>query len=452
MNYERIFNNFIDKVVMEGAYATREELIMATKKMLDIIKNNKDATPEEFVELVIDDNISMLEDIRKNYPVPGYTTGIKVGNINVKLFGGNIDSFERKMPDNALFDVASITKFYTQIIAYNLIKEGLFSFNTKIKDLDDRFINVGDLTINDVLTFTTHFQTNGRINDRFNVKDALDCLYGVNVVEVGKYNYNDIGMMIIKELMERVTGLSYKALVSKYITDKLNLKETFLVVPENKLHLVTGTPNAHKGGINDSNAEALGGYSGHAGIITSNDDLIKLGEEVTNGNVIPNELLKNAYTEGAKAARGVMGNTYTAHKEGTSMGYVSTLENKRSFALQGSTRTTLTIGPHSTSTVLLNPASMSIEKALEAEAKINEQRSLKGLAPLSLVKHFNFDRDGKIEKFSLIDVRQMVPSVRTLEPMCDQNAVLILRLRFLNEVIREYDKNYSKEIIVKKSI
>jgi len=134
------------------------------------------------------------------------------------------------------------------------------------------------------------------------------------------------------------------------------------------------------------------------------------------------------------------------------MGYVSTLENKRSFALQGSTRTTLTIGPHSTSTVLLNPASMSIEKALEAEAKINEQRSLKGLAPLSLVKHFNFDRDGKIEKFSLIDVRQMVPSVRTLEPMCDQNAVLILRLRFLNEVIREYDKNYSKEIIVKKSI
>ena len=77
------------------------------------------------------DNINQLEDIRNKYPIPGYTVGVNVENINVKMYGGGLDFNGRKMPDNALFDLASITKFYTQIIAYNLIKEGYFSFSDK---------------------------------------------------------------------------------------------------------------------------------------------------------------------------------------------------------------------------------------------------------------------------------------------------------------------------------
>lgn len=64
--------------------------------------------------------------------------------------GGNIDYNGRKMSDDALFDLASITKFYTQVVLYNLINEGYFSFDDKIKELDPRFINLGNVTIRDI--------------------------------------------------------------------------------------------------------------------------------------------------------------------------------------------------------------------------------------------------------------------------------------------------------------
>lgn len=452
MNYDKILDEFIDEVKKEGTYATVEELKDVLYDTLKVIKYHKDDTPEELVDRIIDDNIKQLEEIRNNYPIPGYTVGVRVSNINVKLFGGDIDAFERKMPDNALFDVASVTKFYTQIVAYNLIKEGYFSLEDKVKDLDPRFVNVNDLTIRDVLTFTTEFKTNGRISDKVEVNEALNCLYQMEVVAKGVYNYNDLGMILMKELMENVTNKKYSELVDEYIVNKLGLLDTHLVVPKNKIELVTGSANAKLGKVNDPNALALGGYSGHAGIIASSDDLIKLGTGVASSDVIPRDMLKDAYTPGAKDIRGIMGNTYTSHEKGVDASYVDRLEPITNFAVQGSTRTQLTIGKDSTSTILLNPACMSIEQALEEEAKINEARALKGQNPLSLVKHFKFNQNGEAIEYNLIDARQMAPSGATIEKIITGNAKLALRLKFLNKVITNYDKNYKKEVNVSKGI
>lgn len=101
---------------------------------------------------------------------------------------------------------------------------------------------------------------------------------------------------------------------------------------------------------------------------------------------------------------------------------------------------------------LFDIASMSIERALEEEAKINEARALKGQNPLSLVKYFAYDRSGVLKEYNLIDARLMAPSGKTVEPITTSNAKLALRLRFLNKVIEEYDKNYTKDINISKSI
>ena len=51
MNFDKLFEEFIDEIQGEGTYASSDEVRIATKEMLDVIKNNKDATPDELVEI-----------------------------------------------------------------------------------------------------------------------------------------------------------------------------------------------------------------------------------------------------------------------------------------------------------------------------------------------------------------------------------------------------------------
>ena len=453
MNYDKILENFLDELQREGTYATREELEVAIKPMLEIIQKKPDATPEELVETVIQDDIQFLEELRTNYPIPGYTIGMQAGNINVKMLGGTMDATERKMREDALFDIASTSKFYTQIIAYNLLKEGAFTLDDKVRDLDPRFKNVGDLTMRDVLTFTTQFRTDGRLDSSRTISEAKERLYAMSVVEVGKYNYNDMGMMLTKEVMEQITGKTYQELVDYYIVDKLGLKDTHLVLPKNKIERFTGSANDAVGMVNDGSALSVGGYSGHAGVKVTSDDLISLGEGVLTGKVFPDEMLSDAYTpgitvnsDGGKANRGIMGNTYTSHEKGTEMTYISRIAPKNAFAVQGSTRTQLTMGADSISTILLNPCSMGLDRAREEEAKINAKRDKDH--QLSLIKKLTFDRDGEEVHYTVVDARQMAPSGATVERIINRNAALSLKLNFLNTVIKAYDSHYNQPVNV----
>ena len=77
------------------------------------------------------------------------------------------------------------------------------------------------------------------------------------------------------------------------------------------------------------------------------------------------------------------------------------------------------------------------------------RRAEKGQNPLQLVKRFEFDRDGKLVNYDLIDSRQLFPSVK-IEQVIKSNAEATLKLRFLNKLIKEYDKNYNHEINITK--
>lgn len=426
--------------------------------MLEIIKNNKDATPEELIEKVIEDDIVEMERLKNQYLIPGYTMGINVGNINVKYFGGSMDAFERKMKEDAMFDIASMSKMYTQVILFNLIKEGAISLEDKVFNLDFRFINLKDVTIRELSEFSVDFQTPGNITLMSNIEDAKEALYHARIAEYsdgnikrGKYFYNDFGMMILKEVMESVTGKTYPELMDEYIISKLGISHTKLIVPTEQKELLTGSPNASKGAVNDSKAIAVGGYSGHAGVFASSDDLIKFGKGIEEGTVLPKEFLSKNYTPGMKVNRGIMGNTYVATEDGIESSYIETFSPKKEFVIQGSTRTQMNIGKDATSTILLNPSSLSLERALEEEAKINERRAIEGKNPVCWVKHFQYNRDGQMEEYHLIDARQTV-NYRQVDPLTTMNAKTALRLRFLNETIKEYDRNYTKEINISKKV
>ena len=445
----KITEEFLVDYLKREPYMNREELVNILSSMELLFQNNKDKSLEEIIDLIIKDNIIEFEDIRKKYGVPGFNANIKVGSFNVKIYGGTINYLGEEMPENALFDIASMTKFYTQIIAYNLIKEGVFKREDKIIDLDPRFVNLADLTVDDILTFGTTFRTDGLIRDKKTIDEAMDTLFKTKVMEKGKWNYNDIGLIIMKEVMEKLTNLTYPELVDKYIIYPLHLTDTHVIVPKTKFSLITGTPNFKMGKINDMTANALGGYSGHAGIFASSSDVIKLLTGVRNKDIVPN--ISDAYTPGKlNDAIGVMGNVYTTNPKGLEKTFVDTFEPRDTFSIAGSTRVNAASSKDSAYTVMFNPSSMDIKEAKERMTKINEERIKKSLKPIEAVKEFEFDRNGKLIKLSLIDPRQILP-VDDVAYAVSHIAKTTLKLRYLDFLIQKYDQSIKEIKFIKNS-
>lgn len=126
MNLEKIINDFAEEYTAKSVHATKEEVQRVLEDAARIINANKDKTPEEIVAIMIDDAAKNLNSILQEHPMPGIASSLKIDNINVNMYGGNLRPDGKKLETDALFDVASITKLYTEIVAYKLIAEGAF--------------------------------------------------------------------------------------------------------------------------------------------------------------------------------------------------------------------------------------------------------------------------------------------------------------------------------------
>ena len=450
MNYEKILEDFIDEVRTDSSYKDVSELRNICVEAINIINSNHDSSFEEMIEKLIENDIERMEEVRYTSVFPGYTIGFNVGNINVKYFGGDLDSFGNSMREDALFDIASMSKMYTQVILYNLIKEGYLNRDSVISKIDPRFINLGDVTMGELMEFSIDFRTDGNITLMKELNEVKDKLYEIRVREDengqvrNRYTYTDFGMMIAKEVMENVTGKSYDKLFKEYITDKLGLKDTMLIVPVKDRCRFTGSPNTRIGHVNDPKANAMGGYSGHAGVVASSDDLIKFGKGMEDGTLLDSVGLSMANSRSKfKFNRGRFGNTYIKTSDGLKSSYIEKFSPNSEFVIEGSTRVQMNVSSKAINTTLLNPSSMSLDEALELERKYNEKR-------ISLVRHFEYNENGVLVPYHLIDSTKFIGTDIT-NPIETMNSKTSLRLRLLNKFILEY-ANYDKEIKVIKKV
>lgn len=456
MNLDKIINELADEYIARSTHASKDEVMKVLKDAESIIRKNKDATPEEIVNIIIDDCAKDLNGILQSVPTPGIMSSLQVDNINVNLHGGLIRPDGSPLTKDALFDVASITKFYTEIVAYKLINEGAFKLTDKIKELDPRFENVGDLTVSDVLKFVTTFRTDGRIEDANTRKGAEEKLFGMQVVQKGEeYNYNDMGLMLMKEVMENVTGKSYAELFEEYIAEPYGLRDTHLIVPEQKLHLVTGTPNMD-GSVNDLKANAMGGYSGHAGIRVTSDDLIKLGQainrdyELKNGLYVPNEKMK---VRSEKIGSSYVNPETYIKRDGTEvsgkeLSYFGRLAPQESIAAQGSTRVITRSsnfnGIDINSTALSNISGMTDDEMLKAIENENARRLAKD-PEATLLDHANLIKEREFDgkTFKMHDPRALMNEDRTIGNfLYKYDNEVNLKLLLLNKILKEYEHYY----------
>ena len=444
MKYLKLLDDFLDEVKEDYPYISGKEIRDICSKVVDIIYENKDLDEYEIIDLIIKDDLDFMNELFSNNVVPGYTIGINEGDINIKYFGGKIDD-KSSMTENTLFDIASMTKMYTQVILYNLMKEGYFNLDDKIYDLDHRFVNLKDVTVRELMSFTIDLTTPGNMTFMKDIDEAREALFNIKVKvdnngnEVrGKYVYTDFGLMVMSEVATKLTGKSYKELLSE-----LGLDETR--VDELDKFVITGSANQSLLAVNDPKAISLGGYSGHAGIFASSDDILKFYKMTQDGTLLdgvglrwanmPNELAKN---------RGkLFGNTFVLTEDGLKSSFVDNLSPLGSYSTQGSTRTQGVSSKTGGSVILTNPASLSLESALAFEEEFNRKRTSKGLNELPIVKEFRFNRDGLEQIYHMIDARRMID----LDNVTRMNARTNLRLRFLNNYFKEMGNEKKIDVI-----
>ena len=439
MNFQKIAEKFVDDALKQGSYASKEEILKVIYEVEPVLKENKDKSLEEIVFALLPGLLNQTKEVMANYPIPGYVMQNNTGIINVTSYGGEIDDQHHKMRKDAIFDIASISKLFTQIISYNLINEGYYQFDSMVSDLDPRYKNAMDLDIKTIMEFTFSYNIEGNINNATSVEEAQKILHTLSVKEKDNYNYIDFGMMCLKDVMEKVTGLSYEELLNKYIIEKLHLQNTFLNVPEVKKSFITGTPNAKIGKNNDLKAIKLGGYSGNAGVFSSSNDLISLVKNLyVYPNFFPKQYLSHVYTESKfskkeEYSRGIMGNACVGGGS-----FVNKLSPTNESAYQGSTRTQVNMGIQngilSASTILLNPSSMGLERAKEVEEKVNKK----------FVTEYHFEGQDYVQLASQV----VVPLPTVVKPLNEEMAKLKLKLAFLNTLVKEYEPNYNKSVNV----
>ena len=458
--YDKILNEFLADIKKNYSYYSNHlsEIIDILADMERIIKAHPD-NPEDVLDEIIQETIIDIEHFKKKYQIPGYNINLSVGNVGVQFYGGNMSSFGEPMKSDALFDIASITKMYTTIVAINMIQDGYFDYDTKIKDIAPQFVNVDDLTIGELLEFSVTFITPGRIDDKKTLDQAFDCLYNVTIKARNKYNYNDIGMMILKEVMESSSEESYEDLVKRYIFDPLGLKNSFIVVPDSEISRVTGTPNLDAGLANDAKAILLGGHSGHAGAFSSTGDLNKVGDAILDGTLLPtahfDKIILPNKDNGDRSA--FIGSLFVKNPSGEN-NWERHLCMDNSFTAQGSTRISSRYSKFNTSdgtvfsksTIGLNPSSMSYEEAMELQKIINEDRTKRGLPTINVVKHYDVYENGIVRSYTLIDPRQFVPAA-DMGKINDSSCKLEIRMLFLNEFMKKYH-NLKEHINVVQSI
>lgn len=330
MDYMSLLDNLVEDLYQkqnngvakeqQGLY-TKKQYYELLKPVVDVINNSKDATIEEMRNILFEK--SGIEELVKNFiykkeMVPGmvFTYGTKnyketivIGNrqeVTLDSNGNLIPSVEQ-MTEDTIFDLASVTKLFTGLSILKLLQTGNIKLDDEINKYAPQFKNLNGITIYNLLSFGVPLKTNGRVDRASSREEAEQILFDIEVDKENenKRPYTDMGAMILKYIIESVSGQNYYEFVDNNILSKINMSDTHVVIPSYKLDRVASTnfdgkyykdgnfsvtTNASRGVVYDPKAQIMGqtegNLSGHAGLFSTASDMTNLAKGIMGGQII----------------------------------------------------------------------------------------------------------------------------------------------------------------------
>ncbi|TWH21198.1 CubicO group peptidase (beta-lactamase class C family) [Prauserella rugosa] len=210
---------------------------------------------------------------------------------------GNELPADQQVPvrENTIFDMASVSKLFTSIAVMQLVERGDVELSAPVARYLPAFGSHGKdkITVEQLLTHTSGLEATMPLwkdyPDRTSRIGAV--LAAEPVSEPGtEYEYSDLNLITLGELVGKLTGERLDTYVQKNITGPLGMRDTGYNPPKPKLDRIAATEYQSepdrgmiRGVVHDENAWSLDGVAGHAGIFSTIHDMGVLGQALLNG-------------------------------------------------------------------------------------------------------------------------------------------------------------------------
>jgi beta-glucosidase-like glycosyl hydrolase/CubicO group peptidase (beta-lactamase class C family) len=250
---------------------------------------------------------NVVEAAIKDKAFPGATLAIGYrGKVAIHAFGHL--SYEAKSPlvqPGTMYDLASLTKVVvTTTLAAKLV-EGDFpvplNLDAKVERYLPEWANGPQpewrhrVTVRNLLTHTSglpafkeYWRTSKSEQDTLKGIFAEPLEYEPGTKEV----YSDLGIILMGEIIQRLTGQPLDVLANEYVFGPLNMKSSMYRPPKKLWPTIAPTEfdaryrqRLIQGQVHDENAYAMGGVSAHAGVFSTAPDLAAFCQMLLNGGV-----------------------------------------------------------------------------------------------------------------------------------------------------------------------
>ncbi|MEU1319674.1 serine hydrolase [Streptomyces tibetensis] len=204
------------------------------------------------------------------------------------------------MAEDTVFDLASVSKLFTSILAVQQIERGALGLEAKVASYLPDFARAGkqDVTVRQLLTHTSGFRAWIPLYSAPTHEEKLQLIWNEKPVSAPgtAYLYSDLNLISLQLVLERITGRTLDTLLRDEITAPLGMRRTRYNPPASWRPKIAATEDARApwsgldrglvwGEVHDENAYGLGGVAGHAGVFSDAWDLAVLGRTLLNGGV-----------------------------------------------------------------------------------------------------------------------------------------------------------------------
>ncbi|MFJ6197250.1 serine hydrolase domain-containing protein [Micromonospora sp. NPDC092111] len=203
------------------------------------------------------------------------------------------------MRPDSIFDLASLTKVYTSILALQQVDKGRLDLDAPVVRYLPEFTGTGKsaVTVAMLLAHTSGLPVGAKVTGYTTMAErwraVLTTPLVAGAVPGRVFRYSSVGLMVIGRLVEKVTGQSLDRALKTGLTEPLGLRytgfnpNTWLSTTDRANRLVATDARSSRGllrgVVHDDVANHLGGIAGHAGIFSTAEEVAVIGQLLLDG-------------------------------------------------------------------------------------------------------------------------------------------------------------------------